>query len=75
VLSGRGQCDGPIAGPEKSYRVWWVITECDLERSTRKKHMSTRAVELLEGGYETFYVTDRKSNCLTYHNVNNILIL
>jgi hypothetical protein len=26
VLSGRGLCDGLIARPEESYRVWCVIT-------------------------------------------------
>jgi hypothetical protein len=32
VLSGRGLCDGPIACPEESYRLWCVIV-CDLETS------------------------------------------
>ena len=32
VLSGRGLCDGPITGPEKSYRVSCVVV-CDLETS------------------------------------------
>jgi len=32
VLSGRGLCDGPIARPEESYRVWCVVV-CDTETS------------------------------------------
>jgi hypothetical protein len=28
VLSGRGLCEGPIARPEESYRMWCVF-ECD----------------------------------------------
>ena len=24
MLSGRGLCDGPVTGPEESYRVWCV---------------------------------------------------
>jgi hypothetical protein len=24
VLSGRSLCDGPITGPEESYRMWYV---------------------------------------------------
>ena len=31
VLSGRGLCDGPIARPEESYRLWCVIV-CDLNK-------------------------------------------
>ena len=49
MLSGRDQCDGPIAGPEDSYRVRRVLSECDLETSTRRGHVFTRAVESLEG--------------------------
>jgi hypothetical protein len=30
VLSGRGQCDGPIPRPEEAYRLWFVIV-CYLE--------------------------------------------
>ena len=32
VLSGRGQCEGPIPRPEESYRFWCVIM-CVLETS------------------------------------------
>jgi hypothetical protein len=42
VLSDTGLCDGPIARPEESYRVWCV---CDLETSTKGDHRPTRAVE------------------------------
>jgi hypothetical protein len=28
VLSGKGLCDGPIARPEESYRMWCVFV-CD----------------------------------------------
>ena len=31
VLSGRGLCDGLIARPEESYRLWCVVV-CDLEK-------------------------------------------
>ena len=37
VLSARGLCDGPITRPEESYLVRWVLTECDLETSTRRR--------------------------------------
>ena len=30
MLSGRGLCDGLIARPEESYRLWCVVV-CDLE--------------------------------------------
>ena len=49
VLSGGGLCDGPIAGPEESYQVRRVLTECYLETSTGAGRMSTRAVESLGG--------------------------
>ena len=62
MLSGRDQCDGPIAGPEESYRVQRVLTERDFETSAKKRRMSDRAVETLEGRYETSYVTDRNVN-------------
>ena len=32
VLSGRGLCDGLIARPEESYRLWCVVV-CDLDTS------------------------------------------
>jgi len=32
VLQGRGLCDGLIARPEESYRLWSVVV-CDLENS------------------------------------------
>jgi hypothetical protein len=28
VLSSTGPCDGPITGPEESYRLW-CVSECD----------------------------------------------
>jgi hypothetical protein len=34
--SGRGLCDGLIAGPEESYRLWCVIV-CDLETSRMRR--------------------------------------
>jgi hypothetical protein len=36
VLSGRGLCDGLIARPEESYRVW-CVSECDIETSTTRQ--------------------------------------
>jgi len=36
VFSGRGICDGPIARPEKSYRMWCVWV--DVETSTRMRY-------------------------------------
>jgi hypothetical protein len=36
VLSGRGLCDGPIACPEESYRLW-CVPECDLENCKRQE--------------------------------------
>jgi hypothetical protein len=29
VLASRGFCDGPITGPEESYRVCYALTECE----------------------------------------------
>jgi hypothetical protein len=40
VLSGRGHCDGPIARPEESYRVWCVV-ECVLETSRMRRPWPT----------------------------------
>ena len=34
--SGRGLCDGPIARPEESYRLWHVIV-CDLLISSMRR--------------------------------------
>ena len=36
VLSGRGLCDGLIARPEESYRLWCVVV-CDLETSRMRR--------------------------------------
>jgi hypothetical protein len=36
VSSGRGLCDGPITGPEESYRLCCVIV-CDLETSRMRR--------------------------------------
>jgi hypothetical protein len=36
VLSGKGLCDGPIARPEQSYRLWCVVV-CDIEASRMKR--------------------------------------
>jgi hypothetical protein len=42
VLSGRGLCDGSIARPEESYRVWGV-PECDCESSIMRMCWPTGA--------------------------------
>ena len=36
MLSGRGLCDGQIARPEESYRLWCVVV-CDLETRTVRR--------------------------------------
>jgi hypothetical protein len=60
VLSGRGLCEGPIARPEESYRLWCVF-ECDqvkiktlynyCERTGRrgKDYETKRSLEAREG--------------------------
>jgi hypothetical protein len=35
MLSGRGLCDGLIARPEESYRLWRVV--CDKETSKTRR--------------------------------------
>jgi len=40
VLSGRGLCDGLIAGPEESYRLLCVVV-CDLETSGMRRPWPT----------------------------------
>jgi hypothetical protein len=40
VLSGRGLCDGPIARPEESYPLWWVIVR-GLETSWMRRPWPT----------------------------------
>ena len=44
VLSGRGLCDGLIARPEESYRVWRVVV-CDQETSNEEAKARYRSVK------------------------------
>jgi len=46
VLSGRGLCDGLIARPEESYRLWRVVV-CDQETSKNEETKARyRAVKI-----------------------------
>jgi hypothetical protein len=73
VLSGRGLCDGLIARPEKSYRLWCVVV-CDLETSRMKRPWPTLGRSATEKKTSPTNISSVTIMCVSFsrHKANKI---
>jgi hypothetical protein len=74
VLPGRVLCDGPIARPEESYRLWCAIV-CDLGTSRmRRPGPALARVRLLRQGGE-IYDLESKNHCARLQELCSNIVL